>query len=149
LKLIGRVLKPHGIKGEVKVLLINEQIKIWRQGSVIIGKRGQEERDFMIEGIMSMENPPVLKFKGVDDRNQALLLRGFELYFPEEESIIGYDVWHRGKRIGKVKDIMEIPMNYVLIIEKKNGGEILLPLALCNVQGGKIIAEIPEGVGEI
>ncbi len=149
MKLIGRILKPHGIKGEVKVLLINERIRMWGEKSVVIGRRGREERNFVIEGIISEENHPVLKFKGVSDRNQALLLKGFELYFPEEDSIIGYGLWHRGERIGKVKKIMEIPMNYVLIIEKKNGEEFLLPFALCSVQEGKIIAEIPEGIEEI
>ena len=79
MRLIGRILKPHGVKGEVKVLLINERIRIWREKSIIIGRRGQEERNFVIEGIISEGDSPVLKFKGVNDRNQALLLKGFEL----------------------------------------------------------------------
>lgn len=151
MNLIGRVLKPHGIKGYVRALPIKSSIFDLGPGSAIVGRRGFSELNLVIEEIKPHGRFVLIKFKGIDSIEAAESLRGFELFREGEleETFVGLEVWQEGRRIGVVREVMEIPMNVVLVVEKTEGGEVLIPLSLCKVKDGRIEADLPEGLEDL
>ncbi|MBT5077701.1 MAG: 16S rRNA processing protein RimM [Candidatus Marinimicrobia bacterium] len=127
---LGKIIKPHGIRGEVKVRLYNCDSETLKMGqSVWVESEGNDPIIYVIEKLNLQSDKSRLKFKNVNDRNSAELLRDFTLSvcrdeFPEtvdEEfylvDLIGFNVIDQaGKKVGKVSDIMENPANDILMI---------------------------------
>ena len=127
---LGKIIKPHGIRGEVKVRLYNCDSETLKMGqSVWVKSEGNDPIIYVIEKLNLQSDKSRLKFKNVNDRNSAELLRDFTLSvcrdeFPEtvdEEfylvDLIGFNVIDQaGKKVGKVSDIMENPANDILMI---------------------------------
>ena len=137
---IGRVVKPHGIKGKMKVEYFGENLhrfSFYRE-VFIEGQKGKPEPYEVLEAI---PQPPrlILRLKGIEKIEDAEPLIGKEILikkeaFPELEGreyywmdILGMKVeTEEGKGIGKVKGIFPTGANDVYIVEGKRG-EILLP----------------------
>jgi 16S rRNA processing protein RimM len=137
---IGRVVKPHGIKGKMKVEYFGENLhrfSFYRE-VFIEGEKGRPEPYEVLEAI---PQPPrlILRLKGIEKIEEAEPLIGKEILikkeaFPELEEreyywmdILGMKVeTEEGKGIGKVKGIFPTGANDVYIVEGKRG-EILLP----------------------
>jgi 16S rRNA processing protein RimM len=127
---LGKIIKPHGIRGEVKVRLYNCDSETLKMGqSVWVKSQGNDPIIYVIEKLNLQSDKSRLKFKNVNDRNSAELLRDFTLSvcrdeFPEtvdEEfylvDLIGFNVIDQaGKKVGKVSDIIENPANDILMI---------------------------------
>jgi len=138
---LGKIVKPHGILGEVKIRLFNSESKTLKVGqSVWVGIQGKKNESLVIERLTLKSEKSRLKFKNINDRNSAELLRDFTLSvcrdeFPETSDkefylidLIGFDVLDQtGKLLGIVSDIMENPANDILIISDGDK-EHLIPL---------------------
>ncbi len=137
---IGKVVKPHGIKGKMKVEYFGENLhrfSFYRE-IFIKGQKGKPEPYEVLEAI---PQPPrlILRLRGIEKIEEAEPLVGKEILikkeaFPELEEreyywmdILGMKVeTEEGKGIGKVKGIFPTGANDVYIVEGKRG-EILLP----------------------
>jgi 16S rRNA processing protein RimM len=138
---IGKVLSPKGIKGEVKVLPLTYSIERFHEVkgvSIII--RGEKKKRLNIEYAKPYKkNIVIIKFSEISDRTSAEALRGAELKIPLEESppppegsyyyyqIIGMEViTDEGRVIGKVEEIWETGANDVYIVRDRER-EYLIP----------------------
>jgi len=137
---IGRVVKPHGIKGKMKVEYFGEnlqQFSFYRE-VFIEGEKGRPEPYEVLEAI---PQPPrlILQLKGIEKIEEAELLIGKEILIEKEAlpeleereyywmDILGMKVeTEEGKRLGRVKEILPTRANDIYIVEGKRG-EILLP----------------------
>jgi 16S rRNA processing protein RimM len=137
---IGKVVKPHGVKGKVKVEYYGVDlpaISLYRE-IFIEDERGRPEAYEVLEAI---PQPPrlILRLKGIEKIEEAESLTGREIFVKREAlleleegeyywvDILGVEVETReGKRIGKVKEIFPTGANDVYVVEGKRG-EILLP----------------------
>jgi len=137
---IGRVVKPHGIKGKMKVEYFGEDshhFSLYRE-VFIMGEKGKPESYEILEAI---PQPPrlILRLKGIEKIEEAEPLIGKEILIKKEVlpelgekeyywvDILGMKVeTEEGKRIGKVKEIFTTGANDVYVVEGKRG-EILLP----------------------
>jgi len=138
---LGKIVKPHGILGEVKISLFNSKSETLRVGkSVWVGLDEKDYASYVIEKLDLQSDRSRLKFKNINDRNSAELLRNFTLSvcrdeFPEtvaEEfyliDLIGFSVVDQaGKKVGEISEIMENPANDILMISDGNK-EHLIPL---------------------
>ena len=138
---LGRIVKPHGILGEVKISLFNSKSETLRVGqSVWVGLDEKDYESYVIEKLNLQFEKSRLKFNNINDRNSAELLRNFTLSvcrdeFPEtvdEEfyliDLIGFNVVDQaGKEVGEISDIMENPANDILMISDGDK-EHLIPL---------------------
>jgi 16S rRNA processing protein RimM len=137
---IGRVVKPHGIKGKMKVEYFGEDFHLFSlyRGVFIEGDKGRPEPYEIMEAI---PQPPrlILRLKGIEKIEETEPLIGKEILIEKEAlpeleegeyywvDILGMEVETQdGKRIGKVKEIFPTGANDVYIVEGKRG-EILLP----------------------
>lgn len=128
---IGRVLSPHGLKGEVKVLPLTSTVERFKTISMVMLKSEKWTKELSVSGHRASGRLVILKFTEINTREDAGTLKGAELMVPEGESpelpdgtyyyhqIIGLDVYTtEGARIGRVSDIIETGSNDVYVIER-------------------------------
>jgi len=155
---IGRVGKPHGLKGKVKVEYYGtglHGLSLYRE-IFIEDEKGRPEAYEILETI---PQPPrlILRLKGIEKIEEAESLTGKEIFVKREAfleleegeyywvDILGMEVeTQEGKRIGKVKEIFPTGANDVYVVEGK-GGEILLPATEEVIQS----IDIKKGVMEV
>jgi 16S rRNA processing protein RimM len=137
---IGRVVKPHGVRGKVKVEYFGEDLRsfsIYRE-IFIRGEKGKPETYEVLEVI---PQPPrvILRLKGIEKIEEAESLIGKEILI-EKESLLklgeGEYYWAdllgmkvetvEGQGIGEIKEIFPTGANDVYVVEGKRR-EILLP----------------------
>lgn len=95
-------------------------------------------REFFVENAVINEKSVLLKFKNFNSREDVDFLVGKEIFILSEDSIvpdentffihdlIDCEVYRNGKFFGKVKDILNLPSNDVLVIDKESQ-EVLIP----------------------
>lgn len=135
--LVGRIVKPHGIKGEVSVDVRSDRPGRFDPDVVL----GAGRRTFTVETSRSHQGRQLVKFAEVPDRNAAELLRGVELYADADDvsesenyyahELVGMLVVHEdGRFLGFVKDLIELPeaAGYDLMeVQREDGSTWLLP----------------------
>ncbi|NIM59806.1 MAG: 16S rRNA processing protein RimM [Candidatus Aminicenantes bacterium] len=122
--------------------------------------------EFQVESCRPYKEFYILKLKGIDSLPLARELTGQELLLPEEDlrtlekgkyyffQIIGCSVvTKKGEKIGRVKDLLCIKENDLLVV-KKGKREILVPFTkpIClkvNLKRKEIVADLPEGLSEL
>jgi 16S rRNA processing protein RimM len=137
---IGKISSTYGYEGIVKVLPLTDfperfnnirNIKISRHGNV---------EEFTIETVKPYNNIFLLKFKGIDTKEQANEYRGALLMVEENEvyplpegyyyhfQLIGMQVYDAEKgSLGQLKEIIETGANDVYVVRGEKYGEILIP----------------------
>lgn len=138
---VGVIIKPHGIKGEVKVYPTTDSpLRFNEIKHVTLIQNGKNLGDFKINRVKYFKDIVILGFDQYNDINQVEVLKGAELYIPRTEGaelqegeyyiadIIGMEViTDEGARLGTVKDVMETGANDVYVIERPEGKELLIP----------------------
>ena len=135
---VGRIGRPHGIKGEATIeVRTNEPEKRFADGAII---STDNHGEFEVESSRNHNGILLLKLVGVDDRNGIEALRNSLLYCdvdveeksenPDEyhfQQLIGCAVeLEDGSNFGKVKEVLDLPAQAVLVIESK-GSEVMVP----------------------
>ena len=138
--LIGTVVKPHGVRGEVKVVPHTFDIRRFGLLKEAAFSRGAETKTYQIENARYQKQFVILKLNNVDDMDSAAALKGFDITVPRSSAlplgedeyyagdIIGcaaYDIY--GTLLGEVADVLETGANDVYVIKKTGGGEFLIP----------------------
>lgn len=82
-RLIGIIGKPHGIRGETTIMLLTDYPKTIKKGSVLFFDENCLKK-VEVESIRkkNIKKHPtlIIKFKGIDNRNQAEDLKGVSIY---------------------------------------------------------------------
>ena len=138
---IGELIKPHGIKGELKILLFNEESKSLKDSQIVFLKDNKDNFfKYKIEKVVYSMKKNRIKFFEIDSIDSADKLRGFILSiprtdFPELEhdeyylnDLIGYTLFdNNNNNYGCVNDIFHFPANDVLSVFL-NDKEYLIPI---------------------
>ncbi|NWG04273.1 MAG: 16S rRNA processing protein RimM [Syntrophaceae bacterium] len=137
---IGKVVKPHGIKGMIKVDYFGEdshRFSFYHE-VFIEGQKGKLDSYEVLKAIL---HPPllILRLKGIEKIEDAEFFIGKEILVKKEAfpvceekeyywvDILGMEVVTEGGRsLGRVKEIFPTGANDVYVVEGKRG-EILLP----------------------
>lgn len=161
---VGRVVKPHGIRGAFKVAPLIERTDRIIKALKVFVRTGESAGMWMdVEWGRVQGESIVLKLKGIDDRNQAEEYRKADIQLPEIDddvlpegtyiasSLIGFHaVSEDGKTIGTVVDILNMPAQDVFVV-KSEKGEILIPavkafIVHVDVEAKRIIISWIEGL---
>lgn len=137
---LGKILRPHGIRGEVRMLAYTaypEQIPFIEE--VFVGS----ETDFdiyTIETCRFHRDGVLLKFTGIDDRDAAETLRDLLVLVPMDigapldegeyytYELLGVSVFtDAGEFIGVIEEIWETGANDVFVLRGSQRGEVLIP----------------------
>ena len=162
---IGKIGRPHGIRGEVKVVPLTdwpERFQYLR--SVYLEAEGEEGVWVEVERAQVRGNRIILKLAGIEERDQAEQVRGRVLKVYEEElplpegyfhvfRLIGMDVRSSaGETMGTIVDVLRMPSHDIYVIDS-NGREIMIPavkkfVKRVDIENNVMIVEPIEGLLE-
>jgi 16S rRNA processing protein RimM len=139
---VGRVLRPHGVRGEVRVQLLTDFPERLKQHAVFYLAQldsPEEAQCHSVESLRFHQQLLLLKLEGCDDRNQAEELRDLLVQIPTEEAapleegeyyhyqLIGVEVeTESGEGLGQVIEVLETGANDVYVV-RGSRGEVLIP----------------------
>lgn len=163
---VGVISSTHGIRGEAKVFPTTDNPVRFKKMKEVILDTGKEEEVLEIEGVKFFKNMVIVKFKGIDDINDMEKYKGKELYVTRENAqrlgkdeyfiadLLGMDVVEdTGRKLGKIKDIIETGANDVYVVEMENKKELLIPaikqcILKVDLAAGLIEVHLLEGLLE-
>jgi len=165
--LLGEVLRPHGVRGELRVRILTDfPERISDLDSVYVGVTPDDPnvKSYKIEGIRFHYEYGLLKLATIDDRDAADLMRqllimiDIENAVPLEEGefylyqLIGLRVETKaGETLGTISEVLETGANDVYIVQSPQYGEVLIPaletvILKTDIAAGVVIVELPEGL---
>ncbi|MBN2467187.1 MAG: 16S rRNA processing protein RimM [Deltaproteobacteria bacterium] len=135
---IGKVVKPHGVKGKVAVVLYGDSAETLQLSpNIVIGK--EERRKVKVVGASRHKKTYIMSLAGIDSFEDAQKLSGSEILIfkkylprlPEGEyywfDLIGLRVeTEKGRFVGKLSRIFSAAGNDVYVV-RKEGREVLIP----------------------
>jgi 16S rRNA processing protein RimM len=137
---IGKVLKPWGVKGEIRIGSLTDHPDRFRglRRIYLTSPRGVT-RECTIRSVRTVDDSPLLLLEGYDSPERARELNGWLVQIPEEETIplpegqyywfelIGMEVESEaGERLGRIVDIFPTGSNDVYVM-KAGRREVYLP----------------------
>jgi len=139
---IGRVIRPHGVRGDVTVDVYThmpERFSWLEQVYISRNVKAIAPDVVVIENVRFHQGRVLLKLSGYDSREDAEGLRGIFLFVPEDEGIPleegevflfdleGLDVYtDEDEYLGVLVEVLETGANDVFIV-RGDGGEVLIP----------------------
>ena len=137
---VGQIVNTFGIKGEVKVTPFTDDISRFDDLEKVYVKTRKDEKLYKVENVRYHKNMVLLKLEGIENPEQAELLKNAYLEIDREDAIplkegqyfivdlIGLDVYtDEGKLLGKVDDIYNAGANDIYVIKDELGKQVLLP----------------------
>lgn len=137
--LIGRVLRPHGVRGEIRAEILTSVPDYFDSEQLYLGRRPTQLKPYEVEDVRFHQEKALLKLVGIDDRDVADSLRDLWIYLDRENALpleegefylyqlIGMNVvTDEGETLGQVTDTLQTGANDVFVV-KGARGEILLP----------------------
>ncbi|WP_048589047.1 ribosome maturation factor RimM [Corynebacterium pseudotuberculosis] len=164
--MIGRVVKSHGIKGEVAVEVTTDDPDIrFAVGEVLNGKQGKKEHRLTISTGRVHQGRLLIKFEEIPDRTAADSLRGTQ-FFAEplknddgdegfyDHELEGLAVIQEGEKIGEVTGVMHGPAGEILEVKLTEGKQVLIPFVHAivpevNLEEGTCTITPPDGLLEL
>ena len=137
---IGRVVKPHGVKGKMKVEYFGDDLhRFFSYRKIFIENETSRLNSYEILEVVPQPPRLILRLKGIEKIEEIEPLIGKKIFIEKEalpELEVGEYYWgdllemevetQEGKRLGKVKKIFPTGVHDVYVVEGKRG-EILLP----------------------
>lgn len=161
---IGVVTKPHGVKGEVSVYPTTDDLDRFSQIATLISEKNGIRTEHKVEGVKFFKGTAILKLSGVEDMDSAEKLRSADLWIHRSQSspckegeyfvadLLEMEVLREdGTKVGVVRDVMTGGANPVIVVEKADGKELLLPkIPSCilnvDVENQKMIVYVLPGL---
>ncbi|MDR1559655.1 MAG: ribosome maturation factor RimM [Clostridiales bacterium] len=164
--LIGKILKPHGIKGEVKVLPATDdpsRFELLDKASVEF-ENLPEPLTLDIERVRTNNRFVTLKFKGVNSMDEAERLRGGRIIIADQDALplerdeyYARDLYEMdvvtdmGEYLGKIADVLETRANDIYVVRPVEGRDILIPavkryIISVDVGAGLMTVDLAEGM---
>ncbi len=164
---VGRVVKAHGVTGEVAVdVRTDDPEGRFAPGVVLRGRpRGGTERDFVVESVRAHGGRLLVRLRGVADRDTADALRGTLFLIdaaelpPIEDPDEYYD--HQlegltvstvdGVGVGTVAEVLHTAAGELLAVKRGDGGEVLVPFVSAivvsvSLSDGAVVIDPPDGL---
>jgi len=151
---VGRIVKPHGLRGDVIVALTTNRDERIAPGSLLIAQDGAE---FTVGRSSAHQGRYIVSFEGVDGIDHAERLRDTALYAPPlddpealwvHELIGAAVVDSSGRALGTVESVQANPASDLLVLEE--GGLIPLRFVVEVESTARVVeVDIPEGLLEL
>ncbi len=150
---VGRVVKAHGLRGEVIVDLVTHRTERVDPGAVLT----TEEGELVVAASRPHQRRFIVAFEGVGDRDGAEALRGLALAAPAIDDdtddpglwlheLVGADVVRRvdGVRCGRVVAVEANPASDLLVLD--TGGLVPATFVTGWDDEGRLVIDPPDGL---
>lgn len=159
---VGFILGPHGVRGEVRIDPRTDVADRFRAGAVL---QCDDIGPLTVAGMRGEAAKPIVHFEGYDTREAAESLRRRFLRVARGESrraTVGAYLWAdlldaqvetpEGTALGVVREVLRAGENDVLVVADAAGHEHLLPMLesvvkAVDVEAGRIVAVPQEEAG--
>lgn len=156
LLLVGKVIKPHGFKGLLRVWSYARSMESFlHSGTVFLKQDNQEPVEYKVLDVQSHKNIFLMRLEGLDTFDKAENVRGAGIFIDKDHltknskdeyywfELIDLKVYlDTGKYLGIIKEIIPTGSNDVYVV-KLNDSEFLIPAI------GDVIKKIDLDKGEM
>lgn len=162
---VGRVLRPHGVRGEVVVEVLSDvPERLAPGGEVIAVGSGRSRRVVVVASHRPHKSGALVRFEGIEDREGAEELRDALLEVDRTQvpaappgtyywyELLGCRVRAGGDDLGEVTDLVEDGGGLLLVV---SDGERQVPIPFVrsflkqvDVERGRIELDLPPGLLE-
>jgi 16S rRNA processing protein RimM len=162
---VGRISRPHGVRGAVKMHSYGDTLASRATGDVLhlCSSDGKPEAALTLASIEWKGGCWITRFSEVDDRDAAQALAGREVFVPEalipplEEGeyyhyqLIGLTVWTKaGIKVGEILGVLEAGGGDVYVVNGERG-EALIPaveeiVVEVDLAQRRMVVDPPEGL---
>ncbi|MGV0749689.1 ribosome maturation factor RimM [Mycolicibacter heraklionensis] len=167
---VGRVVKAHGIRGElvVDVRTDDPELRFAPGATLHARKSGAPQRDYVVEAARPHGARLLVRLAGIVDRDGADAVRGsvFVVDSAELPPITEPDTYYdhqleglqvrtvAGEEIGSVTEVLHTAAGELLAIKRTDGRELLVPFIAAFVPSvslaeGTVVIEPPDGLLEL
>lgn len=161
---IGKLGKPHGVRGEVSFMLTDDVFDRVDAEYLVLDIDGILVPFFIEEYRFRSDELALVKFEDIDTQEQARSLTGCEVFFPrrlsdsDEESlswaeIVGYSLMdaETEKSVGVIDSVDDNTINILFEVTTDEGKEVLIPASEDLIVGvdsreHTITVHLPEGI---
>ena len=165
--LIGEILRPHGIRGELRLKILTDYPeRVAKIKTVYLGTDAADDAatPYQVQSARLHQQFLLLTLKEVQDRNEAETLRGQfvmigiddavpleddEIYLYE---LIGLTVkTDTGEELGTIQDVLETGANDVYVVSSRKYGEVLIPahdetVLEIDMESETVTVKLPDGL---
>lgn len=137
---LGRILKPQGIKGEVKAEFYTDDISRVHDLDHVYFGAGKNARRVRVAGARTSGAHAFLTLEGIADRDAAETLRGQLLYIDREsaaplpegafyiQDLLGLEVRDdKNHQLGTLTDILQTGARDIYVVTASDGAQLLFP----------------------
>jgi 16S rRNA processing protein RimM len=164
--ILGEVLRPHGVRGELRIRILTDYPE-----RIVAGKTLYLAEDidakatpYHVEQMRTNKEFGLLKLRGIDNRDQADLLRELLVLTDIDDAVpldegefylyemIGLEVQTEdGQPLGRLVEVLETGANDVYIIDSPRYGEVLIPaieqtILKTDIDAGVMTVRLPDGL---
>ncbi|HVB93949.1 MAG TPA: ribosome maturation factor RimM [Acidimicrobiales bacterium] len=147
---VGRIVKPHGLRGDVIVSLTTNREERVAAGSTL---RADDGRAFVVVRSSPHQGRFIVTFEGVNGIEAADQLRDTELFAPPiddpsqlwvHELVGAQAVDPSGRELGRVEEVQANPASDLLVL----AGGALIPLRfVVGLEPGvRVTVDVPDGL---
>lgn len=136
---IGLIKKPHGIRGELKVLPLSDDFSRFKKLKSVFLESSEGFSEKKITSVKLSSDEIIIKFDDCLDRDNAEKYRNFYIWVDREDAVeldewefysqdlIGMNVYYEELLVGVVSDIQNFGANDNLDIKLSNGKSVYYP----------------------
>lgn len=165
---LGRVRKPHGLKGEFRVESYADSPFLFESLSRVYLKReGRRPQKFLLEGVRCGEEQILFRLEGIESRQRALDYANAEIWVRKRDlppldpgevylsDLAGFAVYlPDGSRLGTLENADEIAGQEMWTIRTREGSEMFFPardelVPEMDVRAQEVVIDPPPGLLEI
>ena len=137
---VGAITQTHGIRGEVKVFPMTDDVSRFKNMKELILDTGKEQIVLEVTSARPQKNLVILKFKGIDNINDVEKFRKASLYVTRDNAVrLKKDEFfiadlidmtvetEDGTVLGTLRDVITTGANDVYEVTLLQGGSVLIP----------------------
>lgn len=161
---IGQIINTHGVKGELKVYPLTDDIKRFKRLKQVWMESPDGYRAFKVEGVKFVREFPILKLENIATMNDAEKLKNEYIYVDRENAVklpkdtyfiadlIGMQVFTDDEKLlGTLTDVISTGANDVYEITPPEGKSFLIPaighvILDVDIEGRRMKVKLLEGL---
>ena len=162
---VGKIINTHGLRGDVKVVSWTDLPEDFEDiKRVYIKKHGKNEM-LTVSKIKYQKNNLIVKFKEINDINEAEKYKGQVLLADRNDlweledgvyyiaDLIGLDVYDENGKIGVIADVFNTGANDIYDVKRDGKKNLLLPviddvIKEIDLENKKVTVHVMEGLDE-
>jgi 16S rRNA processing protein RimM len=161
---IGKIVGVFGVKGELKVFKMVEDVAYFEAGRrVMLKAQGEVLSSYTVKTVKPYKNILRIQFKEIPDRSAAEKRVGADVFIPRSAlpetdadtwywcDLIGLEVYKTDNQyMGRVTSMIETGSNDVFVVTGDHGETLLPAIASVvvdvDIESGRMLVDPPEGL---